>query len=74
LKLTNKKPGFLINFYLITSTPVPFSLRRRGAGDEVHGKSPGACPGIRVQDLPWGSYQLIVPVLKDGFKRYVNNF
>jgi hypothetical protein len=42
------------NINFITSTPGPFSLRRRGAGVEVLGKFLGACPGIRVQGSTLG--------------------
>jgi hypothetical protein len=36
----------MLNF--ITSTPGPFSLRRRGAGDEVFGKFSAACLGVNM--------------------------
>jgi len=61
-------------FNFITSIPVPFSLRRRAARDEVHGKFPGVCPGVRAQGLPWGSYQLIAHDLKKAFEEVVDDY
>jgi len=41
----------------MTPPPSPPPLKGRGTGGEViTGKFPGACAGIKVKGLPWGSY------------------